>query len=216
MKLNPTQCHLSQLTQRLGQIPSQFDLVKLLAREDLSQLPPALAQRAHARLATVLAKQSRRLRKVKSRMLAEAGSTLCAAIKRRQPSSDADRPEREVRERQLPGSAALDFPSRKKEQPEHRFGNFLLGQNALGDLTNQSQARTEAIVALCSMKRLEQFALLNAHQIPGLALDVPKLYVRENLESRTVVVLQTARTRSNATQPTGRTTEKANETVGLA
>ena len=149
-------------------------------------------------------------------MLAKSGSTFCAAIKRRQPSSEPYGPEREVRERQLPGPAAIDFPCCKKKQPEHRFGNFLLGQNALGDLTNQSQARTEAIVALCSMKRLEQFALLNAHQIPGFALDVPKLHVRENLERRTVAVLQTARARSDATQPTGRTTEETNETVGLA
>src|SRR4029077_9772209 len=110
----------------------------------------------------------------------------------------------------------LDFPGRQKEKSEHRFGNFLLGQNALGDLTDQSQAGTEAIVALCSMKRLEQFALLNAHQVPGFALDIRKSHVRENLERGTVAVLQAGRARRDATQPTGRTTEETNETVGLA
>src|SRR5207253_646063 len=124
------------------------DLVKLLHSEDLSEFPAALTQGAHARLTTLLAKESGRLRRMKCRALAKASSTFCTPIERRQPTSQPYGPKSKIRQRQLPRSATLDFPCGKQKQPEHRLCNFLFRQNALDDFTDHRQAGAETVVAL--------------------------------------------------------------------
>src|SRR5579863_1954060 len=165
MKLDPAESGFAQLAYRLGPLFRQFDLVELLPSEQLRQFPAAFAQRPHPRLAALLAEQSAGLRKMVSRLVAKTRSTFRTAIEWRQPASQSNRPERKVRERQLPRTAPLNLPGHQEQQPEHRLRHFLLRQNALSDFANHRQPGAQAIVALRLVERLQQFTLLDAYQV---------------------------------------------------
>src|SRR5260370_16355855 len=102
MKLNPAERRFTQLRQCPARVFRQFDLVQLPTNEKLRQFPGALAQRAHSRLATVLAQGARSLRKVIAVMLGKTRTAQCATIERRKPASPAHRPEREQPTPHLP------------------------------------------------------------------------------------------------------------------
>src|SRR4029077_13560839 len=71
-------------------------------------------------------------------------------------------------------------------------------------------------VALSLMKRLEQVALLDAHQIARLLLDVPDLHVREYLQCGAVAIFQAPGPAGDTTHPARGTTQEAHQAVGLA
>ena len=77
----------------------------------------------------------------------------------------------------------------QQNEPEHRLGDFVLRQNQLGDLADDGQAGAELVVALRLVKRLDQFALLDADQVARFFFDVPNLHVRKDLERGAVAVL---------------------------
>src|SRR5882724_8274429 len=66
------------------------------------------------------------------------------------------------------------------------------------------------------MERLQQFALLNPHQVPRLFLDVPNLDMREKFQRRPVPVFQPPRTSSHSADATGRATEETDQAICFA
>src|SRR4029434_1886783 len=93
VELDPVQCRFAKLAHSLARFFSPFNLVEFLARESFGRVPAAFSQRTHAGLATVLAEQSGRLRKMKPCVGAESGTAGRALVKGRQPSSEPHRPE---------------------------------------------------------------------------------------------------------------------------
>ena len=74
----------------------------------------------------------------------------------------------------------------------------------------------QAVVALRLVKRLDQLALLNAHQIARFLLDVPELHVRKNFERGAVTILESTGAARHAANAAGSSPQKADEAVGLA
>src|SRR5882757_4012133 len=71
-----------------------------------------------------------------------------APVKLRKPTAKADSPKREVAERQRPVTGSFDLTRCEQNKPEHRLGNFMLGQDLLGNLAYNGQPGTELVVAL--------------------------------------------------------------------
>src|ERR1700747_1485325 len=155
MKLDPAERRFPQLDERAFYIRCYFDLVEFPPRKELSQFPGALSQRPHSRLSAVLAKQRRRLRQVIAGVSAKLATANRTTVQRRQPASQANRPEGEIRQWQLPGAASFDFSSRQQQQAEHRVRDFLLRQNPFGDFTDHRQPGTQSVVTLRAMKRFK-------------------------------------------------------------
>src|SRR5260370_30144731 len=66
------------------------------------------------------------------------------------------------------------------------------------------------------MKGLKQFSLLDAYELARFLLDVPDLDVRENLERRSVAVLQPPCPSGYAAYPSRRAPQKAHQAIRLA
>src|SRR6266702_6497668 len=66
------------------------------------------------------------------------------------------------------------------------------------------------------MKGLKQFSLLDAYELARFLLDVPDLDVRENLERRSVAVLQAPRPSGYAAYPSRGAPQKAHQAIRLA
>src|SRR5690242_4180265 len=66
------------------------------------------------------------------------------------------------------------------------------------------------------MERLEQFALLNPHQIPRLFLDIPNLHMREKFQRRPVAVLKPPSPACHAANAAGRATEETDQAICFA
>src|SRR5580704_3781874 len=129
-------------------------------------------QGTHSAAPALLAKQSRFPRRMKGRLCSKGGPASGTSIKLRKPASETYRPKRKVTQRQLPCTRTFDFANGEQKQPEHRFGRFMLRQNLLRNLADYREPRTQLVIALRLVKRFEQLALLNPHQIPRLFFNV--------------------------------------------
>src|SRR6185312_11571269 len=145
-------------------------------------------QRPHSLPAAFLALEARFPRCVEARLVAERLATKRAAIEARQPAAEFYGPEAEIAQRNRPIAGAFNLARDQQNQAKHRLSDFVLRQNQLGDLTDDSEAGAEFVIALRLVERLNQFALLNANQVARFFFDVPKLYVRKDLERGTVAV----------------------------
>src|SRR5579859_267464 len=92
----------------------------------------------------------------------------------------------------------------------------MLGENLLGHFTYHRQPGAQAVVALRLVERFQQFALLNANQVARLIFDVPELDVRKRLQSRTVAVLDSARSGGDTAHAPRTSSEKTHQAVGLS
>src|SRR2546422_1481911 len=201
MKLDPGKRGLTQFPGPCRQRLVERDAIKPLAGKPFCQRPRLRMQRLHARAAAVATKEARVMHTVKSRLRIKRLLARSAPVKTRQPAAQPDRPEGEVAERQLPVAGALDLPDGQEDEPEHGFGNLVLGQNEFRNLADDRQAGAQAVVALGLVERLQQIGLLDADQLSRFLLDVPDLHVRENLERRAKAVLEPPGTGGNAANP---------------
>src|SRR5467141_3466476 len=193
-----------------------FHVIQPLAREALGKHSRLVLQRLHSGAPALLAKEAGLMSVVKCRLCAKRRVASHATIKAWQPAAKPHRPEGKVAERQGPITGAFNFPSGQQDQPEHRLRNFVLRQNELRYLADHRQPGAEIVIALGLMKGLEQFGLLDAHEIASFLLDVPDLDVRENLERRAVAVLQAPRTRGHSAYSPRRTAKKTHQAVRFA
>src|SRR5450432_156138 len=188
MVLDPVQRRLAKFPCGRSEHRGVLNSVQALPSESLRQLAPRQMQRTHAVSPALPAKKPGLPRRVESFGVAKHLSTLRTAFEPGQPATEANSPESEIAERQSPIARAFDLASGQQDQPEHRFGNFMLWQNLLGDLAHDGQTNAQFVVALRFVKRLNQLALLDTHQVAGFLLDVPNLHVRENFERGAVTV----------------------------
>ncbi len=86
-----------------------------------------------------------------------------AALKLRQPATEAHRPECEVSERHLPLTRPFNLLRRQQNQPEHGFRHLMFRQDQFRDFTDYGKPGAQPVVALCLVKGFEQLALLNSH-----------------------------------------------------
>src|SRR5260370_40216988 len=166
-----------------------LDAIQALACEALRKIARLGLQRFHSCASARLAKEAGLVRVIKSRPCAKKRTASNAAVEPRQPSTQPDGPEREIAHRQVPTAGALHFARRQQDQPEHRLGDFVLRQNMLRDLADHREPGAKTVIALRLMKTLEQFSLLDPHEVASLPLDVPYLGVGEDLKRRAVKVL---------------------------
>src|SRR5580704_9296039 len=168
-------------------------------------------QGTHAASPALLAKQSRFPRCMKSRLRSERCAASRAPIKLRKPTAQAHAPKRKVTQGQLPGAGAFYFPNRQQQKPEHGLRRFMLRKNLLRYFTHNRQPRTQLVIALRLIKRFEQFALLDAHQVARLFFDIPELNVGQYLQSRSIAILYPPRSRRHSPHPSRRPPEKAHQ-----
>src|ERR1700675_2440522 len=201
MMLNPVQRSLSQFRRRLLHRRQELYLIEFLSRKLLGKLPRRQVHWLHAAAPTFLAKQPRFPRRMEGRPRTKLRTTRGASIELRKPSAQTHRPKREITQGQLPRPRAFNFAHRQQKQPEHGLRRLMLRQNLLRNFADHRQSSTQLIIALRLMKRFEQLALLDAHQVARLFFDIPELNVRQNLQRRTIPVLNPPRTRSNTAHP---------------
>src|SRR5580700_6999298 len=92
-------------------------------------------------------------RREEARLIAQRFAAKRATIETRHPAAELNRPEAEVAQRNDPVGRAFDLSRHKQNQAKHRLSNFVLGQNELGDLADDGEAGTEAVVALRLIER---------------------------------------------------------------
>ena len=74
-------------------------------------------------------------------------------------------------------------PGGQQDQPELRVCRFPFTQNRVGNFTNQGETDRGRIVLLHVHERFNQFALIDANQLPGFPLEIPNPNVRKHLKS---------------------------------
>src|SRR5882757_3357240 len=215
MQLNPVQHRVSKLSQRSLLLRPHRNPFQLAA-ESHGKFPARHGDRHHPGLAAIAAMQSIEQTRLIRRRIAELLAADNAAIHRREPTTKLERPVGEVRQGQSPFGAPLNLSGCQEKQPEHRFGHFLLWQNPLRNLADDRQTGAEPIVRLRPMERLQQFALLNPHQVPRLFLDIPNLDMREKFQRRPVPVFQPPGTSGHSADATGRATEETDQAICFA
>src|SRR5579859_5779068 len=215
MQFNPVQHCLSKFAQRCLLLWPHGNLFQLSA-EPRYEFPARRRERPHAGLAAIVAMKSVKYGRLVRHRATETLAAQNATIERRKPATEPHRPVREVRKRKSPFGAALNFPRGEQQEPKHRIRHFLFGQNPLGDLAHEGEARAQGVVGLRLVKRLEQFALLNPDQVSRLLLDKPNLDVREKFERRTVPVLQLTRAARDATDAARCASKEAHQAICFA
>src|SRR5882762_8938692 len=173
-------------------------------------------QRLHSRPPALLAKKPGLPWRVIRRAFTERGGAQGAAIKARQPATQPHSPERKVTQGQGPIAGPLNLAHGEQDQPEHRLGHLMVRQHQLRSLADDRQSSAQLVVALRLVKRLQEFALLDPHQLPRLLLHIPDLYVRKDLQRRAVAVLYPPCSAGNTANTAGRASKKAHQAVGLA
>ena len=91
----------------------------------------------------------------------------------------------------------------------------MLRQDLFGHFADQRETGAEAVVALGLVEGLEQFGLLNAHEVARFPFDVPDLHVRQQLERGAVAVFQAARASGYTTHASRSTAQKTDQAIGL-
>src|SRR2546430_2481115 len=214
--LDPAQTSFAQFPSAGFYAPLQRHPIQTLAGETLGKTPRLGVQRLHSGTPAVLAKQAGLMCVVKGRFRVEWRAASNTAVKARQPTAQPHGPKGVVAQWQMPICGALDFAGGQQKQTEHGLGDFMLRQNKLRDLTDHGEPGAQTVIALSFVKGLEQFGLLDAHQIAGFFLDVPNLEVKKILGRRPVAVLKTRGAGRHAAHPPRRTSKKAHQAICFA
>jgi len=107
-------------------------------------------------------------------------------------------------------------PGGQQDQPELRVRRFPFTENRVGNLTDQGETDCGRIIPLNVHERFNQFALIDANQLPGFPLEIPNPNVREHLKSRAESALRKSRPARDAAHSAGLAIEKTDQPVALA
>ncbi len=101
----------------------------------------------------------------------------------------------------------------EQHQAKLWIGSFALTEDSLGHFAEQGQTNPGLIIALHIQKRLDEFALINANQIPGLTLKIPDTNMGEQLQSRTKAALGQPGPFGDPAQASRLAVEKADQAI---
>jgi hypothetical protein len=108
-----------------------------------------------------------------------------------------------------------DRPCSQEHEPELRIGSLAFAQDGFSDFTNQREASSRLVIALNIQERLDQFALIDANQVPVLALEIPNSNVRQQLKGRSKAAFGQSRAPRNSPQRACLTIEKADQAIAF-
>src|SRR5579863_4697456 len=143
-------------------------------------------------------------------------STPGAAIKRANPAAETRGPQTKICNYNLRWPLRSNRPRRKQDQAELRLRRFPLAQNRVGDFADQRESDRGGIIALHVHEGLDQFALVDANQLPSFPLKIPDANIGEYFQGRAKPIFGKPRAARNAAHPAGLAIEKADQTVALA
>src|SRR5579864_611939 len=137
-------------------------------------------------------------------------------IKWSEPATEPRRPQTKICKHYLRWSVRSNGTRSKQDQAELRIRRFPLTQNRIRNFADQRETDRRRIVLLHIHKRLDQFALIDAHQLPVFPLEIPDADIGEHLQGRAKAVFRKARAARDAAQAAGLAIEKADQPVPLA
>ncbi len=74
-------------------------------------------------------------------------------------------------------------PRRQQDQAKVRVGSFPFSQHRVGNFADQRQSDGGRIILLHVHKRFDQFALIDANQLPRFALEIPDTDVGQHFQA---------------------------------
>ncbi len=105
---------------------------------------------------------------------------------------------------------------REQNQAELRIGRLPLAQNRVRNFADQRESHRGRVVSLHIHERLNQFALIDAHQFPGFPLEIPNADIGEQLQGRAKAIFRESRAARDAAYAAGLPIEKTDQPVALA
>jgi hypothetical protein len=106
-----------------------------------------------------------------------------------------------------------DGMGNQKHQAELRIRGLAFTKDCLGNLAHKGQGDGRLILALRVQKRFQQFALVDADQVPRLPFEIPDTNMGKQLESRAEAALGQPGAPRNATHSPGLTIQKAHQAI---